>query len=189
MIFFMSKTENGKKIKAVDIVSVAMMTALIVICSWVYIPIGNIPVTLQTFAVCVAVGIFGMKKGTLSVAVYLILGILGLPVFSFFKGGIGALFGATGGYTIGFVLCAFVSGFIISKSKKIPVMIMGFAIGLIVCYAVGTLWFLFVYMKDTGAQGLVTALTACVFPFVIPDIIKIVLAAVVADSVRKKVKL
>lgn len=185
----MSKTENGKKIKAVDIVSVAMMTALIVVCSWIYIPIGNIPVTLQTFAVCAAVGIFGMKKGSLAVVVYLILGILGLPVFSFFKGGIGALFGATGGYTIGFVLCAFVSGFIISKSKKISVMIMGFSIGLIVCYAIGTLWFLFVYMKDTGAQGIIAALTTCVFPFVIPDIIKIVLAAVVADSVRKKVKL
>ena len=185
----MSKTENNKKIKAVDIVSVAMMTALIVVCSWIYLPIGNIPVTLQTFAVCAAVGIFGMKKGTLAVAVYLILGILGLPVFSFFKGGIGALFGATGGYTIGFVLFALISGVIINKSKKIPVMILGFTIGLIVCYATGTLWFLFVYMKDTGMEGLITAITTCVLPFVIPDIIKIVLAAVVSDSVRKKVKL
>ena len=185
----MSKTENNKKIKAVDIVSVAMMTALIVVCSWIYIPIGNIPVTLQTFAVCAAVGISGMKKGTLSVAVYLVLGILGLPVFSFFKGGIGALFGATGGYTIGFVFCALIAGLIINKSKKIPVMIFGFAVGLLVCYVTGTLWFLFVYMKDTGTQGFITAFTTCVFPFVIPDIIKIVLAAVVSDSVRKKVKL
>ena len=185
----MSKAENNKKIKAVDIVSVAMMTALIVICSWISIPVGNIPVTLQTFAVCAAVGIFGMKKGTLSVAVYLLLGIVGLPVFAFFKGGIGTLFGATGGYTLGFVLCAIISGLIINKSRKIPVMISGFAIGLVACYVTGTLWFLFVYMKDTGTRGLITAITTCVLPFVIPDIIKIVLAAVVSDSVRKKVKL
>lgn len=183
----MKKSKN-KKIKAVDIASVAMMTALIVICSWIYIPIGNIPITLQTFAVCASVGILGRGKGTLAVIVYLILGIAGLPVFSFFKGGIGALLGATGGYTVGFVFLAFIAGIIIDKfGRKMPVMIFGYLLGLIVCYLFGSLWFMHVYMKDTGTVGFLTVLTTCVFPYIIPDMIKLTFAAVVSKAVRKRI--
>lgn len=185
----MGRSEN-KKIKAVDIASVAMMTALIVVCSWIYIPVGNIPVTLQTFAVCTAVGVLGMKKGTLAVVVYLVLGVVGLPVFSFFKGGIGALFSATGGYALGFVFLAFIAGFITRKSgRKISVMIFGFSIGLVACYLFGSLWFMFVYMKNTGNVGFLTVLTTCVLPYIIPDIIKVTIAAVVSKAVRKRIKL
>lgn len=183
----MGKSEN-KKIKAVDIASVAMMTALIVVCSWICIPIGNIPVTFQTFAVCTSVGVLGMKKGTLSVIVYLVLGIVGLPVFSFFKGGIGALFGMTGGYALGFVLLAFIAGLIArNNGRKISVMIFGFFIGLVACYLFGSLWFMFVYMKNTGNVGFLAVLTTCVLPYIIPDIIKITLAAVVSKAVRKRI--
>lgn len=177
-------------IKAVDIASVAMMTALIVVCSWIYIPVGNIPVTLQTFAVCTSVGVLGMKKGTIAVIVYLVLGIVGLPVFSFFKGGIGALFGMTGGYVTGFVFLSFIAGIIIGKSgRKIPVMIFGFFIGLTICYLFGSLWFMLVYMKDTGTVGFLTVMTTCVLPYIIPDIIKITLAAVVSKAVRERIRI
>ncbi len=185
----MGKSED-KKIKAVDVASVAMMTALIVVCSWICIPIGNIPVTLQTFAVCAAVGILGRKKGTIAVVVYIILGIVGLPVFSFFKGGIGALFGVTGGYVVGFIFLAIIAGFITEKFRKnIPGMIFGFFAGLVFCYLFGSLWFLFVYMKDTETIGFLSVLTISVFPYIIPDIIKITLAAVVSEAVRKRIKL
>lgn len=186
VIFFMGRSG----IKAVDIASVAMMTALIVVCSWIYIPVGNIPVTLQTFAVCVSVGVLGMKKGTLAVIVYLVLGIVGLPVFSFFKGGVGALLSATGGYMFGFVFLAFIAGLIIQKSgRKIPVMIFGFLIGLVACYLFGSLWFMFVYMKDTGTVGFLTVLMTCVFPYIVPDAIKITLAAVVSKAVRERIRI
>lgn len=185
----MGEPEN-KKIKAVDIASVAMMTALIVICSWICIPIGNIPITLQTFAVCASVGILGRKKGTIAVVVYIILGIVGLPVFSFFKGGIGALFGVTGGYVIGFIFLAIIAGFIIEKFRKnIPFMIFGFFSGLLCCYFVGSLWFLFVYMKEAETAGFLTVMSVGVFPYIIPDMIKITLAAVVSGAVRKRIKL
>lgn len=184
------KKNKNRKIKAIDIASVAMMTTLIVICSWISIPVGNIPVTLQTFAVCAASGILGRKKGTLAVIIYLILGITGLPVFAFFKGGIGGLFGMTGGYVVGFVFLAFVAGFIIEKTRrKISVMIFAFLAGLLVCYLFGSLWFMYIYLKETGLSGFSAVLTSCVLPYIIPDIIKISLAAVVTASVRKRIKL
>lgn len=178
------------KIKTTDIASVALMTALIVVCSWIYIPIGNIPITFQTFAVCFSAGVLGKWKGTLAVMVYLFLGIVGLPVFSFFRGGIGTLFGTTGGYVTGFVFLAFISGLIIGKSgRKISVMILAFFAGLIVCYLFGSVWFLFVYMKNTGTVGFLTVFTTCVLPYIIPDAIKITLAAVVSKKVRERIKI
>lgn len=179
-----------KKIRAVDIASVSMLTALIAVCSWISIPIGNIPVTFQTFAVCTAVGILGRKKATAAVIVYLILGIAGLPVFSFFRGGISVLFSMSGGYAAGFVLLAFVSGLIIGKTeRKIPFMMFGFITGLVCCYLFGSLWYMFIYMKNTGEIGFVTVLATCVLPYIIPDIIKLLLAAVVSKAVKKRVKI
>ena len=171
-----------------DIVFIALAAAVIAICSWISIPIGEIPVTLQTFAVFAAVGILGTKKSIAAVLVWIFLGAVGVPVFSGFRGGIGAILGATGGYMVGFIFLALIGGLIIDKfGKKIHVMYLGLILGLIVCYAFGTAWYMLVYMKNTGTVGLLSVLGMCVFPYIIPDLIKLALAVTVAEAVSKTV--
>ena len=86
-----------------DMALVALMTALMAICSWISIP-TTVPFTLQTLGVFLACALLGGKRGSLAVFVYLLLGALGLPVFAGFSGGAGALLGSTGGYILGFLL-------------------------------------------------------------------------------------
>lgn len=176
------------KINAFDIASVALMTAVITVCSYVAIPIGSVPVTLQTFAVFCAAGLLGMKKGILSVFLYLALGAVGLPVFSGFQGGIGVLAGPTGGYVTGFVLLTAVSGLIIHKfGRKTVVLIVAFVAGLAVCYLSGTLWFVYVYSEAFADFG--TAVTACVLPYIVPDTVKLILASAVTKAVSERIKI
>lgn len=176
------------KINAFDTAVVALMTAITVVCSLVSVPLGSIPVTLQTFAVCVSVGILGMKKGTLSVLLYLALGAVGLPVFSGFQGGIGALLGPTGGYALGFVPFAITAGLVIdSLGRKIHILLLSFAAGLVLCYTVGTLWFVFVYSQ--GKTDIVSALYVCVLPYIVPDAVKLILAALVTKAVSERIKI
>lgn len=176
------------KIKAFDIACVALVTAVITVCSYVAIPVGSVPVTLQTFAVCCAAGLLGTKKGTLSVLLYLALGAVGLPVFSGFQGGIGVLLGPTGGYALGFVFFAVIAGLITDKyGKKTPALMIAFAAGLAVCYIFGTVWFVSVYSESS--VNFAAALTACVLPYIIPDAVKLILAAVVTKAVSERIKI
>ncbi len=131
-----------------------------------------------------AVGVLGGKRGTLAVLIYLLLGLVGTPVFAGFSGGIGYLIGNTGGYIIGFLFSAVTMWLIESLlGKKRWVLAMSMAVGLLVCYIFGTIWFMVVYTKNSEAIGLWIALTWCVIPYIIPDIIKIFLAL----SICKKV--
>jgi biotin transport system substrate-specific component len=144
---------------------------------------------MQTFGVFLAVGLLGGRNGTLAVLVYILLGAAGLPVFSGFSGGIGHLFGATGGYIIGFVFSAllmWLAEALFGKSNK--VLIASMVAGLLVCYAFGTVWFMVVYARDSGSIGLITALSWCVFPYIIPDALKILLAAVLTRRLRPLIK-
>lgn len=176
------------KIKASDIAVVALMTAITVICALVSVHVGTIPVTLQTFAVCVAVGILGCKRGVACTALYLLLGLAGLPVFSGFQGGIGALLGPTGGYAIGFIPFALISGILIEKfGRKISVLLLSFATGLLFCYLIGTVWFIVVY--SDGKADILYVLSICVFPYIFPDALKLTLAAVVTKSVSERIKI
>lgn len=182
------KSRKISRFKALDIAETALMTALITVCTWISVP-AEVPFTLQTFAVFIAAGLLGMKKGTLSVVVYVLLGALGVPVFAGFKGGIGALAGVTGGYIIGFIIQAFITGFFVDKwGKKIYVMCIGMVLGLAACYAFGTAWFMIVYLKNTGPVGLAVVLSKCVIPFIIPDIIKGALSVIVIKTVSERIK-
>lgn len=168
-----------------DVAYIGIFTALITICSWISIP-AAIPFSLQTFAVFLAVSILGGKRGTLSVVVYVLLGAIGIPVFAEFTGGIGIILRSTGGYIIGFIFSALVMWFMESLfGRKLWVQGISMVLGLIACYAVGTAWFMFVYMRDTGAVGLTTVLGWCVVPFVIPDALKIVLALMLSSALKK----
>lgn len=177
-----------QKNRTVDIVMISLMAAIIAVCSWISIPVGSVPVTLQTFAVAVCGAILGHKKGTIAVIIYILLGIMGLPVFSLFRSGIGVITGATGGYMLGFVFISLIGGFFAEKFRdKIFLHFTGMCIGLIMCYALGTVWYLFVYLGDTGSTGLSAVLAACVLPYVIPDLIKISLACIISRSVKLRI--
>ncbi len=178
-----------QKMSTLEVTYVSIFIALMAICSWISIPTA-VPFTLQTFAVFMAVGLLGGKLGTLAVIVYLILGSIGIPVFAGFTSGIGILFGSTGGYLFGFILIA-LSYWLITKilGKKTWVMATAMGIGLLLCYAFGTAWFMFLYAKTSGPVSLATTLGWCVIPFMIPDIIKIALALIMIKGVRRYVKL
>ena len=171
--------------KIVAMVQIALFAAIIAICSWIQIPL-TVPFTLQTFAVFCTLGILGGKNGTISVLLYIILGAVGVPVFAGFSGGVGVLLGTTGGYIIGFLFTALLYWVIPHFfGDKLPVMIIAMALGLVVCYAFGTAWFMLVYARTTGAVGLMTALGWCVFPFILPDCVKIALAILLAKRIPK----
>ena len=177
-----------KKIKAFDIVITALMAALIAVCSFIAIPVGAVPVTLQTFAVFACAGILGRNRGTISILVYILLGMVGLPVFSGFQSGLSVLAGPTGGYIIGFLPAVFVSGLIMQKTdRKILFTVASFLAGLIICYICGMLWY--VYVFSSGETDFASAFAVCILPYIIPDVIKLILAAVVSAAVRKRIKL
>lgn len=166
------------------------MVALMAVCSWISIQIGQVPVTLQTFGVFVAIGLLGGKLGTISVFVYVLMGTIGIPVFAGFSGGFSTILGSTGGYIIGFIFSALVMWLMESLlGKKIWVLAVSMIVGLLVCYAFGTAWFMIVYSRANGAVALGTVLGWCVTPFIIPDAVKIVCALILSGRLREYVKL
>ena len=179
------KTKAGHDgLQTKDAAMIAVCAAVMAVCSWISIP-AAVPFTMQTFGVFLAVGLLGGRNGTLAVVIYLLLGAAGLPVFSGFTGGIGHLFGATGGYIIGFVFSALLMWLmerLLGRSLK--ALVVSMIAGLLVCYAFGTAWFMVVYARDSGSIGLITALSWCVFPYIIPDALKILLAAVMTRRLR-----
>lgn len=171
--------------KTYDMVYIAVFAVVMAICSWISIP-ATVPFTLQTFGVFLAVGVLGGKRGTLSILVYILLGAVGVPVFAGFSGGISSLFGNAGGYIIGFLVGALIMwGMEKVMGRKTWALAVQMVVGLIVCYAFGTAWFMIMYTRSAGPVGLVTVLGWCVFPFIIPDLIKIVVALGLTKSLKK----
>lgn len=172
-----------KKFKTIDIVYIGLFAALIAVCAWISIPM-TVSFTLQTCAVCLTAGLLGWKRGTLTVLVYILLGMVGLPVFTGFKSGIAAVTGPTGGYIVGFIFTALIVGLAADRlGKRLLANILFMAIGILVCYLFGTVWFMIAY-KVT----FVSALTTCVIPFLIPDAVKIAVAAILVNRLKKFVK-
>ena len=160
----------------------SMCAALIAVCAWLSVP-AAIPFTMQTFAVCLVAALFGRRTSLGAVGMYLFLGAVGLPVFSNFQGGFGVLLGVTGGYLWGFLLMAFAVGLAVDRfGRSLRVLLISMAQGTILCYAFGTLWFVLVYNRSSGPIGVMTALSLCVLPYVVPDAVKILLAAVLTQK-------
>lgn len=179
----------------------AFFAVVIAICSWLSVP-AAVPFTMQTFGVFAALGLLGGKRGTFAVLLYLLLGAVGIPVFAGFSGGAGVLFGATGGYLIGFLFAGLVYWMITAKLGSrngnhngkshcdgIWVMVCAMVAGLVVCYGFGTVWFLWNYTNHSGPVGLATVLGWCVLPFLLPDALKIALAVLVTRQLKPHVKL
>jgi biotin transport system substrate-specific component len=175
----------NSKFRVVDLTYMAVGAALTAVCSWISIP-STVPFTLQTFAVFCVLSLLGGKRGTVSIVIYILLGAVGMPVFAGFTGGIGILLGTTGGYIIGFIFMGLL--FWLAEhffGDALPVRIVSMLAGLLVCYAFGTGWFLWVYARQSGAIGIGTALSWCVLPFILPDLAKMALAVGIAGRVKK----
>ena len=173
---------KGAGSKTLDMVHIALFAVVMAICSWIVIPMA-VPFTLQTFGVFLAVLVLGGKRGTFAVLLYILMGSIGMPVFSGFTGGVGVLLGYTGGYIMGFLLIAITMWFLERVfGKNTPVCWISMVLGLLLCYSFGTFWYVAVYARGSGEICMAAVLSACVFPFVIPDLIKMILAM----SVRKR---
>lgn len=146
--------------------------------------ISPVPISLGMLGVYLAVSILGMKAGTLSVAVYIILGFIGIPVFTNFTGGVGKLLGPTGGYIIGYIFMALICGFFMDKWEgRFGLCFLGMVLGTAVCYLFGTVW-LACQMSLTFPQ----ALAAGVLPYIPFDLVKLLLALILGRQVRKRLK-
>ena len=186
----MSNTKKVKKnFKIIDLVYIAFGAVLIAICSWISIPTA-VPFTMQTFAIFFVLSAFGGKRGTVAIILYILLGMVGIPVFAHFTSGIGILFGNTGGYIVGFIFMGLVYWLIVHfLGKKVWVEILAMVIGLAVCSSFGTVWFMIVYAQANGAVGLAMVLAWCVIPFIIPDLMKLGLALALARRLSPVLKL
>ena len=173
------------KSKTLDMTMIALMTVVIIICSQIMIPM-TIPFSLQTFAVFAALRILGGLRGTVSVALYLLMGAAGLPGFTGFQGGVHRLLGPTGGYLAGFLLTALIYWLFEKQAEKglVRKWIVMIA-GLLACYVAGTAWFAARYANGRTVWAI---LMLCVVPFVLPDLVKLVLADLVGSRVRKQLK-
>lgn len=170
----------NKKITTYQITVTALMTALMCILGPITIPIGAVPISLTIFVILLSVMLLGTKLGTLSYVLYLILGAVGLPIFSGYSGGFAKLAGPTGGYLIGFIGLALITGLFIDIFKSKPLFtVIGMVLGVLFDYLLGTVWFV-ILMKC----GVLYALTVCVFPFIIFDAIKIAVALVLGTLIR-----
>ena len=182
----MARGKVETKLTVRDMTYIAVFAAVIAICAWITVPAGDVPFTLQTFGVFAAVGVLGGKRGTLSVLLYMLLGAVGLPVFSGFGGGLGILLGATGGYIAGFLLSALVMWAAeLVWGRSAAALGAGMVLGLIACYAMGTAWYMVAYAATSGPVGALVVLGRCVLPFVVPDLCKIALALFLTRRVRR----
>ena len=182
----MSTTKNSRYVH--DLVYIALGAVLIAVCSWISVP-TEVPFTLQTMGVFLICGLLGGRRGTLAVLIYILLGAVGIPVFSGFTGGFARLMGPTGGYIVGFLGSALIY-WLLEKllGKKIWIKAVSMVLGLLVCYALGTIWFYIVYNNGTGTMGWGLVLAKCVIPFIPVDLIKIVLALILSETLGKILK-
>ena len=168
-----------------DMALIALFVAIITVSSWISIPFP-VPFTLQTMAVMLCACLLGPVKGVIAVVIYIILGVLGVPVFSSFGGGISHLFGITGGYILGFIPAVLITG-IISKANKQPkqrVTFVAMLVGNVVCYICGSCYFAVLYTSSLFVEGLYAGIITCVVPYIIPDIIKLVIASEIDKRMR-----
>jgi biotin transport system substrate-specific component len=173
---------KDKRMTTYQLAITALMAAVMCVLGPFSIPIGEVPISLTNLVICFTVWLLGAKLGTLSVAVYLLLGAVGLPVFSNYGAGFAKLAGPTGGYLIGFLAMACIGGTVIEKTHgaRIPSAI-GLIAGIAVSYIFGTAWFVF----QMGCT-LTYALAVCVYPFIVFDLIKVVISVLVGGVLRER---
>ncbi len=167
--------------KTLLVVQCALSATLLTVCAWLIVP-AAVPFTLQTFGVYLVLLLFGGRHGVVAVATYLLLGAVGLPVFAGGMGGLSMLCGVTGGYLWGFLLMALL--YWLCDKRSAAFRAAALAVGQLLCYAFGTIWFCVLAGDRLGV-----ALVTCVLPFLLPDAVKLVLALWLAPRLKKAAKL
>ena len=160
---------------------IALMTAITCILAPLSIPVGSVPISFTNLAIYLSLYILGWKMGTISYVIYMIIGMIGLPVFSGFTGGLAKLLGPTGGYIIGFIPMAIIAGLVIDNFKNRFLHFGAMIVGTAICYAFGTAWFCIV--MDTTVMA---ALSICVIIFIPGDIVKMIIAMLIGPMLKKK---
>ena len=162
---------------------IALMTAVICVLSPFFFPIvfSPVPITLGTLAIYLTVCILGTRKGTVSCLLYILLGLVGLPVFSGFSGGAGKLFGPTGGYIIGYLFLTLIAGIFVDKYPgKWYLCLFGMICGTATCYFFGTLW-----LAHQMQLSFISALSIGVLPYIPADFLKMMIALFLGTTVRQ----
>lgn len=159
----------------------ALAAALICILSpfTIMLPFSPVPVSLTIFAIFIAVYAVGLKWGMAATALYILIGLAGIPVFSGFSGGVGKLMGPTGGYIFGYLFVALLTGIFTQKWENRAMHVLGMLSGTLICYLIGTIW-----LAKTAGMGFSAALYAGVIPFIPADVIKIGAAALIGPRLR-----
>lgn len=162
--------------KTKDLITCSLFAALTAACSYIFIPLpfSPVPMNLALLPLFVAGALTGARNGLIAAVVYVLLGAIGLPVFNGGTGGLAVLAGPTGGYIVGYLACAYLSGKIKNPAGMIA--------GLLSCYTLGTLWFSFL----TGT-GIIAALALCVVPFLIGDGLKIAAATALVSRLKGRI--
>ena len=166
----------------------ALFAALLFVCAWLAVPAGSIFITMQTFGIFLCLLVLGGKWGSLSILLYLLLGAAGMPVFSGFRGGIGALLDASGGYLMGFLVMGILYWLVTAlcgNTKKVR--ILALIAGLVACYGFGTGWYWQIYLHSGGSGSLGVVIISCVLPYILPDGIKMALAWFLARRLERAV--
>ena len=161
----------------------ALFAALMAVCAWICVPLGDIAFTMQTLGLFLTLGILGGKWGTVSILSYLLLGAAGLPVFSGFRGGVGMLLGPTGGFLVGFLAMALLFWLITALLGE-KCRFFALLFGQLLCYGCGAAWFAF----STG-NGIFPALMLCIVPYLLPDGVKLTLAWLLTKRLRRRMQI
>lgn len=164
----------------------ALMAAILCIMGPIVIPIGMVPMSLANMAIYLAIILLDKKRAVISTTIYLLIGLVGIPVFAGFSAGAGKLFGPTGGYLVGYLVLSFLGGSFLENVKyqgkqKIGYQILALSMGTVGLYLFGTVWLMY-----QSRLNWITALSVGVVPFVIFDVIKILLAVSIGNSMKKR---
>ena len=181
-------------LSALEISQCAVVIALIAVAAQITVALGPVPFTLQLLVVVLASLIFTPRQALIALAGYVLLGLVGLPVFSGAAGGFGKICGLTGGYIYGFVVSAFLGALLrrivlgdvaqASKARRIVSDVVACVVTVAVCYAIGTVHFMAVSAFAGSGVDAAYVLGVCVVPFILPDVLKCVAAVLVAWALR-----
>ena len=164
----MEKTSSTKN-TTYTLVAIALMTAVICVLAPLSLPIGPVPISMATLVLFLSIYVLGWKKATISVCLYILLGLVGVPVFS--------------GYIVGYIPMVALAGFLMSKSDKWWLHLLAMVAGEVVLYLIGTVWFCVQAGKTASA-----ALAICVYPFIPLDIVKMVIVVLIGPMISSRLK-
>lgn len=185
------KRRKNKGDTIVELTKAALFSALFCVLAphTIYVPLSPVGITLGSFLVYLTAALLGPTRGIVSIALYLLLGFFGIPVFSGYTAGVGVLTGPRGGFLLGYLPCVWMTGLFVRKRRGgrngILLFVAGMLLGTVLLYGIGALWFYFVYAESVVFGEV---LATCVVPFLLPDVIKIIIAAVLYRPMVRLIK-